>query len=76
MSATAYCTATINTSVTGEALCLDGTGAPVAWTQVPDFDFTMLDVPTASGAFAAGFVLVGIGTAIGKGFGLVMSLLR
>jgi hypothetical protein len=47
----------------------------VAWTQVPDFDFTQLDVPTASGAFAAGFVLVGIAAAIGKGFGSLLSFI-
>jgi hypothetical protein len=75
VSGSISCTATLNTSTAGQALCLDGMGSPVAWTQVPDFDFSQLDVPTASGAFAAGFVLVGIAAAIGKGFGSLLSFI-
>lgn len=76
MSATVQCTAVLSTSALGAAQCTDGGGTPVAWVAVPEFDFSQLDMPTASGAFAAGFVLVGIGWAIGRGFGAVLSMLK
>ncbi len=76
MAGTISCTASVSTSALGAAQCVDGVGAPVAWVVVPDFDFSQLDAPMASGAFAAGFVLVGVGWAIGRAFGVVLSMLR
>jgi len=60
----------VTTSSLGAAEC------SVPWVVVPDFDFSQLDAPSASGAFAAGFVLVGIGWAIGKSFGVVLSMFK
>ncbi|HEX3912691.1 MAG TPA: hypothetical protein VHW71_04220 [Steroidobacteraceae bacterium] len=76
MSGTVSCTALISTSASGAVQCLDGTGTVVPWVAVPDFDFSQLDSATASGAFAAGFVLVGIGWAIGRAFGVVLSMFK
>lgn len=72
---TVFCSATITTSAAGAVQCVNGAVA-VPWTFIPDFDFTQLDAPTASGAFAAGFVLVGVAWAIGKSFGVVLSMFR
>lgn len=64
------------TGAEGQALCLDSTSAPVAWEVQPEFDLAQLEVSMLSGAFAAGFVIVGTGWAIGRGFKFVLSLLR
>jgi hypothetical protein len=73
---TVTCAGNVTTSALGAAQCVDGSGAPLAWGVVPAFDFTQLDGPTMGGAFAAAFVLVGTGWAIGKGFGVVLSLMK
>lgn len=64
------------TGAGGEALCLDALGAPVAWEVQPEFDVSQLDPAELGQAFAAGFVLVGTGWAIGRGFKYVLALLR
>lgn len=66
----------IMTGAEGQALCLDGVGAPVAWEIQPEFDVSQLESSDLGGAYAAGFVLIGTGWAIGRGFKYVLGLLR
>lgn len=66
----------IQTGTLGEALCVDHLGAPVAWEAVPEFEVSALDVTQLSGAYVAGFILIGMGWAIGRGFKYVLSMLR
>lgn len=68
--------AQIMTGADGQALCLDGIGAPVAWEVQPEFEISQLEADQLGAAFAAGFVLVATGWAIGRGFRFVLSLLR
>jgi hypothetical protein len=75
VSGTISCNADVTTSSTGAAQCTAG-GVAVAWTVVPDFDFSQLDSASSAGAFSAGFVLVGIGWAIGRSFGVVLSMFK
>gem|GEM_PF-2881935 len=72
MPSTIQCNATLQTSLTGEPQCVDGTGAAVSWTAVPDFDLSQLDTSTMAQGFAAGFTMIGIAWAIGKGVALVL----
>lgn len=60
----------------GEPSCQDALGAAVAWEVQPEFDVSQLDPAQLGQAFAAGFVLVGTGWAIGRGFKYVLSMLR
>jgi hypothetical protein len=76
MSVTIQCPATVTTSLTGQPQCLDGVGDVVAWVVVPDFDLSMIDTPTASEGFSAGFVVVATAWAIGKGVSLVLKSIR
>lgn len=66
----------IQTGAAGEALCVDGLGAPVAWQAVEEFDVSQLEADQLAGAFAAGFVICATGWAIGRGFRYVLSMLR
>lgn len=66
----------IATGAAGEPLCLDALGAPVAWEAQPEFDVSQLEAADLGGAYAAGFVLIGTGWAIGRGFKYVLALLR
>jgi hypothetical protein len=66
------------TGVNGEALCLDGVTV-VAWEGVPtsaDFTLDDLDVADLSAAFGAGFLLIAIWFALGRGVGAVLRLIR
>lgn len=65
----------VGTGSNGEPLCLDGLGAPVAWEVQPEFDVADLEVADLSGAFAAGFVIVGTAWAIGYGFRSVLRMI-
>lgn len=64
------------TGSAGEPLCADSLGAPVAWEVVPEFEVSSLEADQLGAAFAAGFVIIGTGWAIGRGFKYVLSLLR
>lgn len=66
----------VMTGASGEALCLDSLGAPVAWEVQPEFDISQLEADQLGGAFAAGFVIVATGWVIGRGFKFVLSMLR
>lgn len=66
----------VATGVNGEPLCLDSGGSPVAWEAVPEFEVSSLDIAQLSGAYAAGFVLIATGWAIGRGFKFVLSMIR
>jgi len=66
---------TVLTGLGGEALCVDGLGAPVAWEIQPEFDVSMLDADDLAGAYAAGFVIVGTAWAIGWGFRAVLRMI-
>jgi hypothetical protein len=57
-------------------VCLDGTGAVVAWEAVPAFDISQLDTTQAGEAFAAAFVIVGTCWAIGKAVGLILGVIK
>lgn len=72
----ATCPGEIVTGASGEALCQDMGGAPLAWTVQPAFDVANLDPVRLSGAFAAGFVIVATGWVIGRGFRVVLSMIR
>jgi hypothetical protein len=74
--ATIQCPGEVATSATGEALCLDGTGTPLAWVVVPDFSIDQLDPLMLSEAFAAGFIIIGTCWAIGKGAALVIQAIK
>jgi len=60
----------------GAALCTDGAGNAVAWTEVAEFAVEDLDAERLSAAFAAGFVIVGTCWVIGKGVRTVLALLE
>ncbi|HTD72155.1 MAG TPA: hypothetical protein VK652_01410 [Steroidobacteraceae bacterium] len=66
---------TISTGSSGELLCLDSLGAPVAWEVQPEFDVSQLESEDLAGAWAAGFVLVGTAWAIGYGFRSVLRMI-
>lgn len=68
--------AQVLTGSSGEAVCADALGAPVAWEVQPEFDVADLESDQLAGAFAAGFVLVATGWAIGRGFRYVLGMLR
>lgn len=70
------CPGTVVTNVDGVAMCQDMGGAPLAWTVSPAFSIEALDPLMLSGAFAAGFVLVGTGWAIGYGVRIVLGMLK
>lgn len=57
-------------------MCQDMGGAPLAWTVTPAFSVDQLDPVIVSGAFAAGFVLVATGWALGYAARLVLSMLK
>lgn len=70
------CPANVVTLTDGALACHDGGGATVAWIVTPDFDVSMLDPAELGGAWAAGFVLVGISFAIGRSFSLLLEFIR
>lgn len=70
------CPGEVVTDVSGVPVCQDMSGQPLAWTTTPAFSIDALDPVIASGAFAAGFVLVGTGWAIGHGVKIVLRMLR
>ncbi len=72
----AVCPGVIVTDASGVPACQDQLGAPLAWEQVVPFDVSQLDGDQLAGAFAAGFVIVGTAWAIGKGFQVLLSMLR
>lgn len=72
----ATCPGTIVTDTAGAALCQDMGGAALAWTTTPAFSIEALDPLMLSGAFAAGFTLVGTGWAIGYGVKTVLKVLK
>lgn len=73
---TAICAGVIVTDAAGVPACQDQLGAPLAWQQVPQFTASALEADQLAGAFAAGFVIVGTAWAIGKGFQILLSMLR
>lgn len=70
------CPGEVVTTPTGEAQCQDEGGAPLAWSTQPAFSVEALDPVMASGAFAAGFFVVGMGWAISAGIRFALSLLK
>jgi len=70
------CPGVVVTDTNGAALCEDMVGAPLAWTTTPAFEISALDPLMLSGAFAAGFILVASGWAIGYGVKVVLSMLK
>jgi hypothetical protein len=71
------CNATVQTdTLSGAVECVDGTGAPVAWVVVPDFDVTLLDPGSITAYFCWGWFIVALGWVTGKGFGMVLKFLR
>lgn len=70
------CPGVIVTASTGEPQCQDELGAPLAWTTTPAFSVESLDPVMASGAFAAGFLIVGMGWAVSAGVRFALSLLK
>lgn len=70
------CPGTVVTDVNGIAMCQDMGGAPLAWMTTPAFSIEALDPLMLSGAFAAGFILVGTGWAIGHGAKILLSVLK
>jgi len=70
------CPGVVVTDTNGAPLCQDDLGAPLAWEMHQEFAIEDLDPALASGAFSAGFVIVGIGMVVGMGFRLVLSLLK
>jgi hypothetical protein len=70
------CPGIVLTDSAGVPRCEDPTGLPVAWELAVPFDPATIDPVVASAAFASGFVLVGIAWAIGKGFSILLSMLR
>lgn len=70
------CPGVVVTDTSGVALCQDMGGAPLAWTTTPAFEISALDPVLMSGAFTAGFVLVGTGWALGYSVKLVLSMLK
>lgn len=66
----------VTTSLTGEPQCVDHLGATVAWEVQPEFEVSQLEPTQLGAAYAAGFVLVGTGWAIGRSFKAVLSMLR
>lgn len=76
MSSTIQCSATLQTGVDGSAQCVDGTGAAVAWTAVPEFDPSLIDLTVAGEAWAVGFVMIGTSWFIGKAGQVVMNAIK
>lgn len=70
------CPGEVVTSVTGEPICQDLGGAPLAWIASPAFSIDALDPLMMSGAFAAGFFVVGMGWVISAGIRFALSLLK
>lgn len=70
------CAGEVVTAVSGEPVCQDMGGAPLAWTLTAPFGVDQLEPALASGAFAAGFVLVAMGWVIGRAFGVVLSMFK
>lgn len=73
---TAICQGTIVTDGSGVPACLDQQSAPLAWIQQAPFDPNLVDPAVASMAFAAGFMIVGISWALGRGVRAVLDLIR
>lgn len=69
------CPANVVTLPSGALACQDSGGGAVAWLVAPAFDPSQLDAEMIGAAFAAGFVLVATGWAIGKGARIVLSML-
>lgn len=65
------CPGSVQTGSFGEALCVDDLGASVAWVSQPEFTFADSAEP-----FFAGFALVMVFWALGKGVSLVLRVVR
>lgn len=74
--ARAYCAGTIVTDVSGVPVCQDTMGAPLEWQSIEDFDPSQIDPLVAGPYFAAGFILVATCWAIGKGVGMLLTVIR
>jgi hypothetical protein len=70
------CPGNVQTLADGAPACVDGSGAPLAWTSVPPFDVSQLDYGQAGSAFAAGFVIVGMCWALGKAVGAILAVIK
>lgn len=68
------CEGLVVTGGGGEPLCVDDIGSPVAWTAVADAP--EIDLETVGGPFSAGFGLVLLFWALGKGVALVIDVFR
>lgn len=70
------CPGTVVTTVTGEAQCLDMSNQPLAWTSQPAFAVENLDPVMLSGAYGAGFFVMGMGWAVARGVRVVIDMLK
>jgi len=70
------CPGFLFTDVDGYPYCEDGTGAPLAWTEIPEFTTADIDLDEAAGFFAAGFVMIGTAWAIGFGIRQLLDIIR
>lgn len=70
------CPGIVDTDSVGAPLCSDGAGVVLAWVPVGVFDPADIDLAVGSAAFAAGFFIVGMTWAIGRGVRVVLSMLR
>lgn len=66
--------AEVVTGAGGEPLCRDALGAPVAWTVIPNGP--AIDLETVSAPFSAGFGLVLMFWALGKGVSVIIDVVR
>ena len=62
--------------ISGAALCQDGSGAPLAWTQVPQFDVSQLDPSTLTAYFTWGWFVVALGWITGKGVAIFVQFVK
>jgi hypothetical protein len=65
------CPAFPETGPSGELVCVDGVGSPVAWEPLPPIDWSAVGAP-----FSAGFVLVAACWALGHGVAVFVDLVR
>jgi hypothetical protein len=62
------------TGPSGEPLCVDSLGAPLAWIAVADGP--EIDLETIGAPFSAGFSLVLLFWALGKGVSVIIDVVR
>lgn len=70
------CPGNVVTLSEGVLACQDSEGDGLPWMVSPSFDVSQLSADQLAGPFGAGFVLVVMFWALGKGLSLVLSMVR